>query len=168
MTDNEIIDGIIEREGREYTNHPADRGGPTKFGITLKTLRRWRRDQQLVAKDVQTMDVAEARSIYQHDYIAAPGFGKITHNILRTQLIDFGVTSGPDDAVLALQRVLDVKQDGAIGPVTLAALHRFGAAKCNNLVLRERVLHHAKDVRRNPKQAAFIVGWTNRAFEFII
>ena len=29
----ELIDELIEREGG-YVNHPADRGGPTRFGIT--------------------------------------------------------------------------------------------------------------------------------------
>ena len=28
-----LIDELIEREGG-YVNHPADRGGPTRFGIT--------------------------------------------------------------------------------------------------------------------------------------
>ena len=28
-----LIDGLIEREGG-YVNHPADKGGPTCFGIT--------------------------------------------------------------------------------------------------------------------------------------
>ena len=41
MTTKEIIDGIIKREGG-YVDHPADRGGPTKFGITLATLEAWR------------------------------------------------------------------------------------------------------------------------------
>ena len=33
MDVDELIDELIEREGG-YVNHPADRGGPTKFGIT--------------------------------------------------------------------------------------------------------------------------------------
>ena len=37
MTDDDIIDGIIRREGSTYTNDPADPGGPTKYGITLAT-----------------------------------------------------------------------------------------------------------------------------------
>ena len=28
-----LIDAVIDREGR-YVNHPADRGGPTRWGVT--------------------------------------------------------------------------------------------------------------------------------------
>ena len=30
---DQLIDELIAREGG-YTNHPADRGGPTRYGIT--------------------------------------------------------------------------------------------------------------------------------------
>lgn len=32
-TIDQMIDALIDREG-DYVNHPADRGGPTRFGIT--------------------------------------------------------------------------------------------------------------------------------------
>ena len=35
MTVDQMIDDILRREGG-YVNHPADKGGPTKYGITLK------------------------------------------------------------------------------------------------------------------------------------
>lgn len=40
MTVEEIIEGIIHKEGG-YVNHPNDRGGPTKYGVTQKTLSRY-------------------------------------------------------------------------------------------------------------------------------
>ena len=33
MNIDELIDALIEREGG-YVNHPSDRGGATKYGIT--------------------------------------------------------------------------------------------------------------------------------------
>lgn len=33
MNIDDLIDALIEREGA-YANHPADRGGPTCWGIT--------------------------------------------------------------------------------------------------------------------------------------
>ncbi len=37
----DIISGVIGREGSDYTHHPSDRGGPTKFG-PRKSLRKAR------------------------------------------------------------------------------------------------------------------------------
>ena len=33
MTIDTLIDGVIGREGG-YSNHPADKGGPTRWGVT--------------------------------------------------------------------------------------------------------------------------------------
>ena len=33
MSIDDLIDSLIDREGG-YSNHPADRGGPTNYGIT--------------------------------------------------------------------------------------------------------------------------------------
>ena len=37
----QILDDILRREGG-YVSHPADRGGPTNFGIAAQTLGSWR------------------------------------------------------------------------------------------------------------------------------
>ena len=62
MTVTEIIDDVLEAEGSKYTNDPADPGGPTRWGITLKTLRRWRQSggrrggHQVTAADVRARE----------------------------------------------------------------------------------------------------------------
>ena len=76
MTDDAIISDIISREGRTYTDFPGDKGGPTKLGITLKTLADWRH-HACEPVDVQNMDEAEALSqtvcIMDHGKVIAEG-----------------------------------------------------------------------------------------------
>src|SRR5690606_13690489 len=64
-----ILDEIIRREGG-YVNHPADRGGPTNFGITAQTLGSWRKlGRPATAAEVQALKEPEARAIYRQQYI---------------------------------------------------------------------------------------------------
>lgn len=53
--------------GARYTNDPRDPGGPTKYGITQKTLAA-RRGRSVSAEDVQALGLDEARAIYKRDY----------------------------------------------------------------------------------------------------
>ena len=167
LTENQIIDAIIAREGG-YVDHPADRGGPTNFGITMTKLREWRGVQSVTANDVRTMRRGEAEQIYLSDYIRKPGFHLITDDHLRQQVIDFGVNSGPGTAARKLQKIVGVPQDGVIWPQTLNAIRRMGAAKVNNLLMAERIRFYGRIVSGDHSQAAFINGWLNRALEFLL
>ena len=60
---DKIFESILHHEGRTFTDIKADRGGATKFGLTLATL------QQLTtpsatAEDVQDLTEDEARGFY--------------------------------------------------------------------------------------------------------
>lgn len=167
LTAAQIIDAIIEKEGG-YVDHPADRGGPTNFGITLAKLKEWRDNPAVTTGDLRHMRRGEAALIYHKDYIEKPGFRHISHDLLRHQVVDFGVNSGPGTAARKLQKVLGVKEDGHVGPVTLAAIRRMGPAKANNLLMAERIKFLGKIVHDDPTQAVFINGWLNRALEFMI
>ena len=67
MTDDDIIAAIIRREGG-FVDHAADRGGPTKYGITLAVLAAWR-GKAVYGADVQALTQEEARRIYQAHYL---------------------------------------------------------------------------------------------------
>lgn len=162
MTVDALIDEIIEREGG-YVDHPADRGGPTKYGITRATLARWR-DRAVTAADVRNMDVGEARDIYLAMFVVNPGFEPLPEP-LRSHVVDLGVTSGPYQAVRTLQRALgDVSVDGILGTETRAAI---GAANVRDLTRRfwqERVRFYSRIPAIRPTQLAFLDGWLNRCF----
>lgn len=165
MSIDALIDDILVREGG-FVNHPSDRGGPTHYGITQATLSRWRK-APVTVEDVQALTIEEARAIYRYDYIERPGFLRIPDERLRALLVDWGVHSGPQTAIRALQRVLGVRQAGVIGPLTMAALETRPAADVYASVLRWRGLWMADILQRDPKQRAFAAGWLRRLMEFV-
>lgn len=160
-----IIDELIEREGG-YVNHPSDRGGPTKYGITQKTLAAWR-GHPVTAEDVQNLSEDEARQIYTTEYVSKPGFDKVQDPLLRELLIDCGVNHGPGRAVGWLQLAVGATSDGVMGPKSWAAMAEVPARQIYKHVLAARIVFYGRIVNKRRSQADFIEGWNRRAAEFL-
>jgi lysozyme family protein len=149
-------------------NHPADRGGPTNFGITAQTLGAWRRlGRPATTAQVQALTEAEARAIYRQRYLTGPGFDAITHPPLLQLLVDSAVHSGPRRAVQWLQSALGVTTDGVLGPKTRAALAQTDQAVLYGKVLAQRLRYLGRLITDDPRQSAFAAGWMNRMAEFV-
>ncbi len=167
MTVDRVIDGVLEREGG-FVNDPADRGGPTKFGITQQTLALWR-EKPVTRADVELLTVEEARDIYRQVYVTQPGFAAAVQNErLLALVVDYAVLSGPQTAVKALQRAIGIHDDGIIGPQTvrLLAAHS-GSPEVYRRLLADRIAHHCEIVLTNPSQRRFLRGWLNRCVSFL-
>lgn len=167
MTEDQIIDRILRAEGSTFTHDPADRGGPTRHGITLRRLRQWRKDSHLTAHDVEALTRAEAREIYRSDYIVAPGFDRLSEGDLRLLLVDYGVLHGTRTAIRALQRILRVTTDGVLGPITRAALRRSSETGVYYDLVAARMKLIVNIVVRDPTQLRFLRGWTSRVMEYL-
>ena len=59
---DKIFESILHHEGRVFTDIKADRGGATKFGVTLATLQQLQ--PSATKEDVEDMDEGGAREIY--------------------------------------------------------------------------------------------------------
>jgi lysozyme family protein len=164
VTADAILDEVIRREGG-YVDHPHDRGGPTNFGITMRTLAAWR-GRPVTRDEVRDLTEAEARAIYQRQYLSRPGFDQIADPLLRGLLVDYGVHSGPMRAISDLQRAACVTVDGVIGPQTLAAVAAVGAEPIRRAVLRARGEYLAR-LLSDPSQRVFAAGWMRRLMEFV-
>jgi len=169
-----MIAELIEREGG-YVNHPADRGGPTCYGITESVAR-----AHGYAGGMRNLPKAEVAAIYRRLYWLRPGFDAVAERsaAVAGELFDTGVNMGPAVAATFLQRALtalnrngvdypDLAPDGRIGKGTLAALDAFlavrGRAGGETVLLRalealqgERYLRLAE---RRPANEAFLYGW---------
>ncbi len=152
MTIDQIIDAVLEAEGAKYTNDPADPGGPTRWGITLKTLRRWRQSggrrggRQVTAADVRALGRPEAFEIYRVEYVDRPGFDKIPEDV-RPFVVDTGVNMGPGTAARMFQTAVGATVDGLIGPKTLARARRQDAAQILFELIRIREDAYVRQVR---------------------
>lgn len=169
MTDEDIISGILKREGAEYSADPADKGGPTKYGITLAALSEWR-GALSTPSDVQALQESEARDIYRAQYIKKPGFSAIPSARLRGLLVDCAVNHGPSRATRWLQVALGVAADGVLGTDTREAVRFLDSDHVRevfNSVCANRVRFYGRLVHDDPTQIKWIRGWLERAAEFI-
>jgi lysozyme family protein len=165
MTDDDILNAIIQREGG-YVDHPADRGGPTKYGITIGTLQDWVR-HPVTDDDVKVLTENDARAIYQERYIKAPGLDQIADGRLRALMVDSAVNHGPSASIKLLQRALGVAADGIWGAKTLEALLNADSKTVYLKACAQRVRFYGRIISGNPEQSVFAAGWMNRIAEFI-
>lgn len=169
-----LVEALIDREGG-YVANPADKGGPTCFGITEAVARA--NGYRGAMRDLPREEAAE---IYKRIYWLRPRFDEVAARSERiaAELFDTGANMGPAVAVTFLQRTLtalnrnggdypDLVPDGRVGPNTLAALDAFLALRGKNsgetVLLRalealqgERYLRLAE---RRPANEAFLYGW---------
>jgi hypothetical protein len=170
-TPDQMIDEILEREGG-FVNHAADRGGPTKFGVTQRTLSSWR-GQEATIEDVRSLAITEAKEIYRTRYYVRPKIDKLP-SLLQPLVFDMSINHGPGTAVKLLQRVLNDKGfacsvDGGIGDETIGCTQSAAAAHGTvliNFLVDKRVEFYNRIVDRDETQKVFLKGWMKRANEF--
>jgi lysozyme family protein len=173
MKVDQEIDALIAREG-DYVDHPADRGGPTRFGITEQVARAYG-----YHGDMRQLPRATAKDILLKRYWIGPGFDDVAAFAPRVaeEMFDTGVNMGVSIPPPMLQRALnllnrgggdypDIAVDGRIGPMTLDALRRFigkrgvaGEAVLLKALDGFQVGRYADITEARPANEAFFYGW---------
>lgn len=114
---------LLGHEGG-YSNDPQDRGGPTRWGVTLAVLRAWRKNDDLSARAVQELTVDEAKQIFRHRYWDLVKADELPSGI-DYAVVDFAYNSGVDRASRALQRQLRIGVDGNVATLTVDACRKI-------------------------------------------
>lgn len=175
MTKDEVLKNILIAEGG-YVNHPADKGGPTNWGITQTTAR-----AHGFNGDVKQLTKDQALAIYEADYWYGPRFNQVSELSPRiaAEMFDTGVNMGPSVACKFLQRWLnafnleeklypDLVADGVIGPRTLSALKSYLTQRKGGEEVMLKALNSSQGARylelaeQRPANEAFIYGWMSR------
>lgn len=161
------LDLMFGHEGG-YSNSKTDSGGPTKYGITHKTLAAHRGVKSVTADQVKAMTLAEATAIYRRSYWSQSG-GDVLPAGLDYAAFDFGVNSGPVTALKKLQTVLAAakvyagKIDGHIGEQTVAGVNAFpGGVRMLIIAYCDERMRYLKSLGGKQGFAANGRGWTIR------
>lgn len=151
MNFDQAFDRLIGHEGG-YSNSPSDPGGETMFGVTKNVARANGYEGAMMNLARET-----AKAIYRKQYWDAIQAERLPE-ALRFHVFDAAVNSGTKQAVKWLQRVAGVVDDGAIGPMTIAA-----AEKLNGYAAAAQYSGVRLDFMTSlPTWGAFGRGWARR------
>ena len=116
---DKCLEWLLAHEGG-FVDHPKDPGGMTNLGVTRRTLERflWR---DVTEGEMRSLTPAAVEPVYRALY-----WGKVRADNLPSGIdwavFDWAVNSGPPRAAKALQSLVGVTPDGAVGPITLGAV----------------------------------------------
>lgn len=141
---------LLGHEGG-YSEHPRDPGKATKWGITERVAR-----AAGYAGRMQDFPVDAAKAIAKQGYWDAVQADQLPPE-LRYAMFDAAYNSGPAQATLWLQRALNVRDDGVLGPKTLSA------AQIDPISVKARMLGLRLEFLTDlPTWDTFGKGWSRR------
>ena len=151
MNFDQAFDILLKHEGG-FSDHAADPGGKTRYGITEAVAREvgYRGDMRELPLDL-------AKRIYKDRYWDAVRAEELPEAI-RYAMFDAAVNSGPRQAALWLQRAVGVRDDGVIGPITLGAVR----ATDPQALLRRMLSARLRFMTDLPTWPTFGRGWARR------
>jgi lysozyme family protein len=150
-----------------YVNAKTDRGGPTKYGITIGTLSRFY-GRQATVDEVKNLTLAVAEEIYRRFYWPMAGCDQLPAG-LDYAMFNTAVMSGPSRGVKILQIVLQAyglyneKIDGHFGPATMNGVTKWSEgvpALITAFVLRH--LEFCRQIKGKQGWASNGRGWEYR------
>jgi len=146
---------ILEHEGG-FVNHPKDPGGVTNHGVTKRVYDEWIGKNSTV-EEMRNLTHEDVAPIYKKNYWDRAKCDQLPSGV-DLCVFDWGVNSGVSRSAKALQRIVGVKQDGGIGPMTLQAVSEVEAEE----IIEQ--MHYIRDnfYRSLDTFETFGKGWTRR------
>jgi lysozyme family protein len=144
-----------QNDGHRNDSAPGENFA-TVYGVTQPV---WDRacEEGLVTGDIATADLAECTAIYHSFYWNAAGCQLLPAGI-DLMVFNDAVLCGTGHGSRLLQRVVGAKQDGAVGPKTLALVQRMNTKEVIDQIASGDEAYFAS-LRNAPR---FLNGWTRR------
>lgn len=145
------------------SDRASDRGGITKYGVTIPFLTDYL-GKPATAADIIALTKDKAIDAYYVVIWKKRGLASLPGKIAG-EVFDFAVNSGPGQAIKTLQKVLKINPDGVLGPLVVQACGMCVARRlCNDyLIARGRFLMDL--CQHDASQLDSLEGWYNRVVE---
>lgn len=165
MADINQLRDIVKKIEGGYVNHPNDRGGCTNMGITIATFRQ-QFGRNKTCRDLANMTPSQWNLIFHLHFWDKWKADSINNQSIANFLVDWSFHSGIWGIKLP-QRILGVKDDGIVGPKTLAALNNYpDQGELFERLWKRRKQYLDDIIKRKPSQKVFRDGWYNRIAQF--
>ena len=170
----EATEEIKDIEGG-YSNHPADPGGKTKYGITERLARAYG-----YTGEMRALSWEKARDIYYQEYWIKNKYNQIINRKIAKEVFEQAINLPYIEvngrfvlkANYHLQKAYNfvsdnqITVDGLVGPQTIEAVNSCSRViPFFNMLNGLQAKHYLDVVDSNPKLKAFIVGWFNKRIE---
>lgn len=145
-----------------FSDHPNDKGGPTKKGITIGRLSEYL-GRPATKQEVKDLDDKTIELIYKKYYWDVLNLDRVVDQEIATAIFDMGVLCGTGTAAKWAQEICHVEADKKIGTITLGVLNKLADTEFIPKFADKAQDYFNAIVAKNPSQKVFLKGWTNRA-----
>jgi len=159
------IGAVLAHEGG-LVDDPADPGGLTNFGVSLRSY------PELGREGVAAMTREQAEGIYRRDFWDPLRLGEVADQRVAGKVLDMAVNMGRRAAARLLQRALNyvlprqpLTVDGIVGPATIAEVNKTDPETLLWALRAYHATHYVSLVEGPDKRFdKFSVGWLRRSF----
>lgn len=172
------VNFILDNEGLLEEN-PADPGGTTNFGISLRFLREVSSEalkragifEPITEQTIRDLTRDQAIILYRSEFWETAPFEKIQNQMLANYIFDMVINHGMSQAIKLTQRATwaaqkkkdYIKDDGDLGKFTLQAINQ-ASFMLIPAMMAQRDGFYRRLVALNPTRKVFLDGWLNRCY----
>ena len=153
------IEQLLCNEGAGLVAEDYGRG-PSRYGITLKTLQESQPDA--TADGIVNMTAEAAAEFYRAQFWDRYRIGLIQEQALAFKVLDVGVNIGGGTAIKLLQRAVGATADGIMGSLTAAVVNATDPAEALGSFRIEVEKYYRAVVEAHPERAGELPGWLHR------
>ena len=159
------VDVVLRHEGG-WVNDPADPGGATNYGISLRWLKTITPDAD--ESTIRNMHVEYARDLYRRYWWEPNNYSAIVDQNTATKIFDMAVNMGAAQAHRLTQRALlacghHVAVDGFLGPQSMSAINQCATTQLLGKLVAVQSDFYRLIAAQHPSQEKFLPGWLHRA-----